>query len=156
MEYLYRDGERQGCKCRTHGHLRKSISDITSVLRMWRGREKGPVRAVAFLRVRRRTGQGYQCRQEHPALGTQSSFGRDAANAGNCVEAPELCSGCTFTSKYQVPRNFCLLCLSEGDAIRANRVGIAWADTLRECLMDLRLRTNVEKQSRQCCPILIN
>ncbi len=40
MEYLYKHGERQGCKCRTHRHFCQSIQDITDLSQLRRGAQK--------------------------------------------------------------------------------------------------------------------
>src|SRR5260221_12475966 len=90
MEHIYREGKRQGSMGRAHGRLCQPIHDITALLRMWRGGQERPLRKVAFVRVWHRTGQGHQLGKAYPQPGVQSTFGRDAANAGNGVEASGL------------------------------------------------------------------
>jgi hypothetical protein len=51
MEYLYRDGERQGSMGRAHGYLRQSIQNITDLSRLWYNAQKDARRTVAFLRM---------------------------------------------------------------------------------------------------------
>src|SRR5436309_11855451 len=87
MEHVYGDGERQGSMGRAYCRLCEPIHDITTLLRMWRGRQKRPLRTVAQLLMRHRTGPGHQLGKAHSESGLPTTLGRDAANAGNCVEA---------------------------------------------------------------------
>ncbi len=93
MEHVYGDGERQGSMGRTYGRLCEPIHDIATLFRMWCRREKRPIRTVAQLLMRDRTGQGHQLSKAHLEPGLQTTLGRDAANVGNGVEASAFYAG---------------------------------------------------------------
>src|SRR6266567_1509435 len=87
MEHVYRNGERQGSMGRAHRCLCKPIHVITTLPRMRYGGQKRPFRAVAQVQLWHRTRQGHQFCKAHPELRIPTTFGRDAANFGNGVEA---------------------------------------------------------------------
>ena len=70
-----------------HRHFCRPIQDITDVSQLRNHAQKDVRRTVALLRVWVRTGSGYGISEGYSGPGTQATFGRDAANVGNGVEA---------------------------------------------------------------------
>src|ERR1700693_118976 len=87
MEHVYRDGTRQGRVGRARHRFCESIENITNLSKLRDVSPEDLRRTVALMRVWMRTRPGHGFCEGYSGLGTSSTFGRDAPNAGDCVEA---------------------------------------------------------------------